>query len=136
MSRANILRLVGACALVETTRTQLMLCDKIFRVCFRQDSPIDPAFLAEVMKTPFVRRQIERDATGTSPTMKNISKPALLALRFPLPPLDTQHSIVEKVAQARAEAGSLREAARQLHEETRSEVESMILGTKQVQLQN
>jgi hypothetical protein len=31
ISRANILRLVGACALVRSTRANLMLCDKIFR---------------------------------------------------------------------------------------------------------
>jgi type I restriction enzyme S subunit len=54
-----------------------MLCDKIFRVVPLDPSPVDPAFLTEVLRIPDVRRQIESNVTGTSPTMKNISKPAL-----------------------------------------------------------
>jgi type I restriction enzyme, S subunit len=83
ISRANILRLVGACAIVWETRPRLLLCDKLFRVEFLKDSPILPDFLAEVLKTHSVRQQIEAGATGTSPTMKNISKSALLEIRLP-----------------------------------------------------
>jgi type I restriction enzyme S subunit len=72
---------VGACALVKETPPRLMLCDKIFRAVWRPRSPVLPAYLDEVIKTPHLRQQIEASLTGTSPTMKNISKPALLALR-------------------------------------------------------
>ena len=85
ISRDNVLRLVGACALVTETRHRLMLCDKIFRVVFLKNSPVDPEFLVEVLKLQSLRQQIEAAATGTSPTMKNISKPSLLDLTFPCP---------------------------------------------------
>lgn len=67
------------------------------------------------MTLPSVREQIETRLTGTSPTMKNISKPALMELRFPVPDPDTQRALVEtlnasrtSVEDKRAEAGLLR----------------------------
>ena len=42
------------------------------------------------MKSPPLREQIERAASGTSPTMKNISKPKILGLRMP------RHTKVER----------------------------------------
>ena len=45
ISRANIPRLVGACALVKTTKPRLMLCDKIFRVVPAPVHSADAAYL-------------------------------------------------------------------------------------------
>jgi len=112
ISRANITRLVGAVALVGATRGKLMLCDKIFRVVLFDSSPIDSAFLTEVMRIRDVRRQIETNVTGTSPTMKNISKPALMSLRFPLPPIGEQTTLTETLATARTMAADLRKQAK------------------------
>ena len=132
ISRANIPRLVGACAIVNETRPYLMLCDKIFRVVFRVNSAIEPDYLAEVMKIPQVRRQIEAAATGTSATMQNITKPSLLALRLPLPPLAVQRQILRQVAAGREEIAREREAADRLARDINAEVEALILGTKKV----
>ena len=112
ISRANITRLVGAVALVGATRGKLMLCDKIFRVVPFDSSPIDSAFLTEVMRIRDVRRQIETNVTGTSPTMKNISKPALMSLTFPLPPIEDQIALTETLATARTMAAELRKQAK------------------------
>ena len=128
ISRANITRLVGACALVKETPPRLMLCDKIFRAVWRANSPVLPAYLDEVLKTPHLRQQIEASLTGTSPTMKNISKPALLALRLPLPPLDVQQTLVTAIGQARADAAALRQQARQLREQAKLQIEAALLG--------
>lgn len=118
ISRANVVRYVGACAYVESTPPHLMLCDKIFRVRFRSDGKLLPRFLAEAMKLHSVREQIESRLTGTSPTMKNISKPSLLGLEFPLPDIEVQEQLIEGVASARAtavakhaEAATLRKSA-------------------------
>lgn len=67
-----------------------------------------PEFITEVLRTNDVRRQIETKLTGTSPTMKNISKPALLSLRFPLPPLDHQRTLIAALNAARSDATRLR----------------------------
>jgi type I restriction enzyme S subunit len=128
ISRANITRLVGACALVGETPPRLMLCDKIFRAVWRANSPVLPAYLDEVIKTPHLRQQIEASLTGTSPTMKNISKPALLALRFPLPPLEVQQALITAIGKARADALALRQQAKQLREQAKLEIEAALLG--------
>ena len=105
-----------------------MLCDKIFRAVWRPDSPVLPAYLDEVMKTPHLRQQIEASLTGASPTMKNISKPALMALRFPLPPLDVQQTLIGAIGQARVDALALRQQAKQLREQAKREIEAALLG--------
>lgn len=133
ISRANITRLVGACAYVASTRPQLLLCDKIFRVVPLKQPKILPEFLAEVMKLPSVRQQIESLATGSSPTMKNITKPSLLGLRFPLPPLAIQKQLVIEVTAARENIAAERAAAAKLADDTAREVEGMILGHRPVQ---
>lgn len=132
ISRANITRLVGACAFVRQTRPRLMLCDKIFRAVWRSPSPIEPRYLDEVLKIPHVRRQIENSVTGTSATMKNITKPALLALRFPLPPPVVQKALVAKLDARRAEIAALRTAAAEREQRAKADVEAMILGTKPI----
>ena len=43
------------------------------------------------------RERIEANVTGTSPTMRNIPKPALMVLSFPLPPTDVQSSLITKL---------------------------------------
>lgn len=129
--RGNVLSLVGACAHVERTRSKLMMPDLIFRAVFRADSPVIPAYLAEVMRTTHLRRQIKDVATGTSPTMKKVTKPALLALRLPLPPLAVQKSLVAAVAAARAEAARERAGADQLAASAATTLETSLLGTSE-----
>ena len=114
ISRANITRLVGATALVHETRPKLMLCDKIFRVVPHESAPVDATFLSEVLRVTNVRRQIGMNVTGTSPTMKNISKPALKALAFPLPPKQERVVMTASLVAARATAAGLREQAHEV----------------------
>lgn len=97
ISRANTSELVGSCVQVRNTPSRLMLCDKVFRVHFRPDSPIRPGYLNVVLKTPELRRQIVSAASGTSPTMQNISKPSLMRLVLPLPSVDDQEEFVRAV---------------------------------------
>jgi type I restriction enzyme S subunit len=126
ISRANVVRYVGACAYVDSTPPQLMLCDKIFRVRFRPDGQLDPRFLAEAMKLKPVREHIESRLTGTSPTMKNISKPALLDIRFPLPDVVEQQRLVSEIAFARKSAVSKRTAAATLRQSAWAAFESAL----------
>ena len=69
-------------------------------------------FLAEVLRISDVRHQIEANVSGTSPTMKNISKPALMGLTFPLPPKNEQVAMAIVLTEARINADNLREQAR------------------------
>ncbi len=108
ISRANTRELVGACVEVESTPPQLMLCDKVFRVQFHPDTRILPAYLNFILKTPDLRTQIEAAASGTSPTMQNISKPSLMALVVPLPSMDGQRLAVERMNWADSHGSAVR----------------------------
>lgn len=134
ISRANIARYVGACALVDKVRPKLMLCDKLFRVVWKEESPVLPKYLDEILKIPHLRWQIENNLTGASPTMKNISKPALMALRFPLPPPDIQEEIITELEGKRKEARNLQDDARVSQKQAGLEIEKMILGARPVEV--
>lgn len=127
ISRANITRLVGACALVKASRAKLMLCDKIFRVIWKTESNLLPEYLDEILKIPHLRNQIENALTGTSPTMKNISKPSLLALLIPLPPPSIQQDLSDNIRHARQQAAA-RAQAETLKTRAAAEIEAAILG--------
>lgn len=135
ISRANITQYVGTCALVAEVRPKLMLCDKLFRVVWKKESPVLPQYLDEVLKVPHLRWQIENSLTGASPTMKNISKPALLALRFPLPPMDIQEEIIAEIEAKRKGARLSQDKAKINQKIAAREIEQMILGTLPVEAQ-
>lgn len=131
MSRANIARLVGACALVQKdVPARLILCDKIFRAVWQRDQETIalPAYLDAALKIQHLRQQIESALTGTSPTMKNISKPSLLALRLPCPPVDVQKNLVQHLNSAQQSARNHRAQASQLRATAKREIEAALLG--------
>lgn len=92
MSRANTTELVGASAIVGKTRRRLLLSDKTFRFHFRPDAELYTQWLDHAMKSPALRAQIDKGASGTSPTMKNISKEKVLSLVLPAHSLPTATS--------------------------------------------
>ncbi|MBW2155008.1 MAG: restriction endonuclease subunit S [Deltaproteobacteria bacterium] len=133
ISRGNVPQYVGACALVHKVRPKLMLSDLMFRVIWKDNSPIMPEFLDEILKIPHLRWQIENNLTGTSPTMKKISKPTILGFRFPLPPLNKQYEIIGEIGLMRQEARLLQDKARKNLSNAANEVEKLILGVKSVE---
>jgi type I restriction enzyme S subunit len=122
MSRANTTQLVGACTIVKKTRSKLLLSDKIFRFVFNQNEPIDINYLDHVLKSPALRLQIEHQATGTSLTMKNISKEKVLRLMIPLHSLPEQRHIVAYLDNLQAKVDALK----RLQTETAAELDALL----------
>lgn len=122
MSRANTTELCGACAIVGHTRSRLLLSDKTFRFHFRQDAEIFPHWLDHAMKSPALRDQIERGASGTSPTMKNISKQKVLRLLLPPHTLPEQRRIVSKLDELRGAMDMLK----RLQADTTAELDALM----------
>jgi type I restriction enzyme S subunit len=115
---SGVSRLVGAAVYVETTRPGLMFPDLIFRVKFLDDSPILPRFLTALLRTGWVRKQIEERRTGAAPMMQKITKTALMGLLIPVPDVDIQRMLIDKLSRSLeettrkcAEATSLRQLA-------------------------
>lgn len=92
LTRANGVRsLVGVACYVSTTRAHLMLSDKTLRVVPRPS--VDPAFLALLLSSQGVRRQIGGLLNGGT-GQNNISQADVRELRVPDVPLDEQRRIV------------------------------------------
>ena len=122
MSRANTTNLVGACTFVRQTRQKLMLSDKIFRFVFRDDKTIEHRYLENVLQSPVLRSQIEHGATGTSPTMKNISKEKVFNLLIPMHDIEEQYRIVAYLDDLQAKIDTLK----QLQAETLAELDALL----------
>lgn len=93
VSRANTTELVGSASLVKEIRPRLLLCDKLYRPVL-QSNRLTPEYLVFYLRSLTGRFEFERDATGASSSMQNISQGTLTNLWIPIPPLDEQISIV------------------------------------------
>ena len=111
IGRANTLELVGSCVIVDKLNKRLMLSDKILRINFPKE--ICKQLLLNFMRTRFFRNQIEKAATGSSPTMKNIAQDSINHCILPLPPLAEQQQIIASVS---AMLNKVSEIERQIQE--------------------
>ena len=131
LTRASgVARLVGVAVVVENTRNRLMICDKIFRIVDLDNARTDVRFLAYALGIHSVRTQIEREVSTRSGMMKNISKPALLALSFPLPSKNEQAIMVDALNDARVEAAESRRHAEEMRAKAWTEFESAVYPSK------
>jgi len=106
MSRANTRQLLGSAALVETVRPRLLLCDKLYRIRVRSELVL-PRFLVHAFGSSLSRFQFEREATGASASMQNVSQQMILELLVPCPPPEEQQRIVEVVGRDTAQLSRL-----------------------------
>ncbi|MCB9303871.1 MAG: restriction endonuclease subunit S [Lewinellaceae bacterium] len=108
MSRANTEELVAKSVIVHQDVQMLMMSDKILRVSFSEE--ISKEFIKIVNNGVLGREFFAEKATGTSMSMKNVSRDIIKRMPIPLPPLAEQRRIVERVERllgwcARLEAG-------------------------------
>jgi type I restriction enzyme S subunit len=111
ISRMNTPALVGECGYVDRNYPNLFLPDRLWMT--RHDSRIAHCvrWLAQLLSSRSFNQVIKDSATGTSGSMKNISKGSLLAVRIPLPPTKAEQ---EAIAEALSDADALIESLEQL----------------------
>ena len=100
-SRANTTQLVGACVFVFETPDNLLLPDKLWRVKLSEPRKANLLYLRYAFGHPAIQAQIGKRATGTSGSMKNISKAKMMSLEVPLPPVDLQDEFASIILQHR-----------------------------------
>jgi type I restriction enzyme S subunit len=105
ISRANTEELVARSVVVEEAAPHLMMSDKIVRFAFPTE--IDPQFINLVNSAAFARDYYATNASGTSSSMKNVSREVICCLPIPLPPALEQRRIVGRVAKLFAELDRL-----------------------------
>lgn len=94
ISRSNTPDLVGASAFVDKDYPNRFLPDKLWQVILNKKHPVNSKWLFYYLSSPRVRYQLSKLATGSSNSMKNITKDELLSLSIMLPTLPEQNNIV------------------------------------------
>lgn len=97
ISRANTNDLVARSVIVEDACEKLMMSDKIVRFNFSHH--VNKHFINLANGTSFSRDYYSQKASGTSSSMKNVSRQVMAELPIPLPPLTEQQRIVTKINQ-------------------------------------
>jgi len=100
VSRANTKELVGSAARVSSVRPKLMLCDKLYRL--HLGKRVDPEFLILLLNSRLARYQFERESSGASGSMQNISQEKLVDLLLPFPPNRAEQMKINTGFQERA----------------------------------
>jgi type I restriction enzyme, S subunit len=112
ISRANTTELLGSAVLVEEVRSKLLLCDKIYRLYIRENQ-IYPKYLIAYLRSSVARFSFERDASGASSSMQNISQSAVADLIILVPPLTEQIKISQYIEIERTRIELLESTAKQ-----------------------
>ncbi|MEJ8850402.1 restriction endonuclease subunit S [Variovorax rhizosphaerae] len=107
LSRANTAELVARSVVVTTAEPRLMLSDKVIRLDV--SSQMNRVFLNMVNNASHAREHYAMRASGTSSSMKNVSREVVLALPVPLPPFVEQSRIVTCVTALRRLCADLRQ---------------------------
>lgn len=117
VSRANTPELIGASGYVDADFPRLFLPDKLWRVVLRNPQRDSAKWLTHVLNSPAMRASLRRRASGSSRSMKNISKDTFLAIDVNRPPRVEQDRITRVLdhwVQATRLAGSLLKLKRRL----------------------
>lgn len=93
ISRMNTPALVGECGFAKDAKAGTYLPDRLWQIQNLNKSSFDFVWLNYLLNTKQYRDAIRATATGTSNSMKNISKERLLDIKIPHPPISEQENI-------------------------------------------
>jgi restriction endonuclease S subunit len=99
--------LVGECGYVENDYSDLFLPDRLWQVRFRQSVAPNARWLSYLLSTTEYKLRIRGAATGTSGSMKNLSKDAFLSLLVHFPKFNEQTAIATVLSDMDAEIAAL-----------------------------
>lgn len=93
ISRMNTPALVGECGFTKDAKAGTYLPDRLWQIQNSNKSSFDFVWLNYLLNTKQYRDAVRATATGTSNSMKNISKERLLDIEIPRPPISEQENI-------------------------------------------
>lgn len=108
LSRANTEELVARSVIAWQPPAKLMLSDKLIRL--RLSSHLDKTLYCFINNSASSRAHYIANASGTSSSMKNVSREVILTLPVPVPPAAEQSRIVARVTELRALCTKLRQS--------------------------
>lgn len=93
ISRMNTPALVGECGFAKDAKAGTYLPDRLWQIQNLNKSSFDFVWLNYLLNTKQYRDAVRATATGTSNSMKNISKERMLDIEIPRPPISEQENI-------------------------------------------
>jgi type I restriction enzyme, S subunit len=99
ISRMNTLALVGESGYIDGNYLDLFLPDRLWQIEVNDRNFTNVKWLSFILTNSDTRRAISYAATGTSGSMKNISKPNLLSIKIPFPTKKEQDLISTAISQ-------------------------------------
>ena len=97
ISRMNTPDLVGASGFVDRDYPNLFLPDRLWQTILHKHVHLSVKYLGYVFISNFFRQEMTSKATGTSSSMKNLSKDDVLEITVPIPCYDDQISILKLI---------------------------------------
>ncbi len=132
ISRMNTPQLVGESAYVSKDYSHLFLPDRLWKTIVSQNVQIDVRWLAYYMQTSKFKDDIAMIATGTSGSMKNISKSAFLAILIALPSFKEQKHIASILSANDAKIEKAQKRLEKLKDMKKALMQDLLTGKKRV----
>jgi len=98
VSRMNTPALVGEVGFIDDDYLNLYLPDRLWQTKYKNDGSIDGKWLSFILSFSRVAKKIKETATGTSNSMKNISKGDFLSVTVPAPEIKEQTAIANALS--------------------------------------
>ncbi len=102
--------------------------DRLWQMKLRKDFDNNPRWLAYLLSFPFFSHKIKEAATGTSGSMKNISKDSLLSLQIPLPKPQEQIAIATILSDMDAELKALEQKLAKVRDIKQGMMQQLLTG--------
>jgi type I restriction enzyme, S subunit len=112
MSRANTRELLGSASIAKNIRSKLMLSDKLYRLDV-DETYLTKEYLIMFLAIPVGRYEFERDASGASSSMQNISQDTVRNMWLPIPPIHEQAEITDYISSNIGQINAIQEATKQ-----------------------
>lgn len=132
ISRMNTPELVGECAYVPCDDPRIYLPDRIWQTNFKKDVDVSAKWLNYLLSSKKYRSLIQNCATGTSNSMKNISKEQLLGLEILYPSFREQTSIAEALSDVDSLISSLQELIEKKKAIKQGTMQELLTGKKRL----
>ncbi|AUR00788.1 restriction endonuclease subunit S [Phaeobacter inhibens] len=131
MSRMNTPALVGANGYVSYDMPNLFLPDRLWAMRVNP-SVAFPAWVGHLLASGSFRYKLSSLATGTSGSMKNITKSDVRAISIKLPPLEEQKRISQILDDATSEVDRIIRGADKLRTEKKALMQQLLTGKRRV----
>ena len=132
ISRMNTPALVGECGYIDQDYPNLFLPDRLWMTRHEGRRPTCVLWLSYLLSYGSFNRAIKESATGTSGSMKNISKGSLFILQVPLPKKVEQESIAEALSDADALIESLEQLITKKRQIKQGAMQELLTGKKRL----